>query len=124
MERRAASLGGGPVGRGHRRGRGQDDWLLLLEPQARELRDDRREAGGIALEREQADAGEGLLDPGRVDPRALGAQDPLGGGGLWVFVRVEELLVELLARPPADDLDRDVAPGLEARQTDHVLGQL
>ena len=33
---------------------------------------------------------------------------------------VPQLLVQLLARPRADELDRDVALGLLAREADHV----
>src|SRR5215207_10919987 len=92
-----ASLGGGPVGSVSRGGRGQDDGLLRLEPQARELGHDGGEPGWIALEREQPDAVEGLLHPGGVDARTIGPEDPVGRGRLRALVGVEELLVELLA---------------------------
>ena len=44
--------------------------------------------------------------------------------GRDVVVRRPELLVELLARPGADDLDRDVSLGLPAGQADHLPGEL
>ena len=73
-----------------------------------ELGDLRRQRRRVALQHEQPDLGEGLVHERRRERRALGAQDALGGGRLGALVGVEELLVQLLARSPADDLDLDV----------------
>ncbi len=51
-----------------------------------------------------------------MDLRVAGIRDRLA-------VR-PELLVELLARPRADELDADVALGLLARQLDHVAREI
>src|SRR5437763_1183376 len=73
-----------------------------------ELRDDRRQTGRIALVDALLDAREGLLDPVGVQHRALGGDDLLGLGLARPLVGVEEVLVDLLARPRAHDLDGDV----------------
>ena len=57
-----------------------------------------------------------VLDPGRIERLAVGAEDLLRRSRLRALVGVEQFLVELLAGPGADDLDRDVALGLEARR--------
>ena len=44
--------------------------------------------------------------------------------GVTVSVLRPELLVQLLARPRADELDRDVRPGLLAREADHRVGEV
>src|SRR5205823_3800099 len=84
------------------------------ESLAREVGDVLRQRGRVRLEHEEVDLSEDLLDPGGIQCLALGAHDLLSGRGLRPFVRVEEVLVELLPWPGADDLDRDVAFGLEA----------
>ncbi len=44
--------------------------------------------------------------------------------GAWLLVAVEQLLVQLLASAPADDLDRHVAVGIQARELDHRASQI
>ena len=44
--------------------------------------------------------------------------------GRGALVAVEQLLVQLLARARSDDLDLDVAVGVEARELDHRARQL
>ncbi len=77
----------------------------------------------VALEHEQVDVREGPLHPFGVQALALGAEDLLGGRRLRALVGVEEILVKFLPGARADDLDRDVALGLEAGEADHRLRQ-
>src|ERR1700712_3026194 len=55
----------------------------------------RSKTGRIALQHEQADLVEHLVDDLRGALSALGAQDLLGRRRLWSLVGVEELLVQL-----------------------------
>src|SRR3954462_10048366 len=89
-------------------------------PVRRQCRDLRRKAGGVALQYEQRDLVEHGLDGARVERVAAGQRDLLRVRGLWALEGVEEVLVELLPRPAADDLDGDVLIGTQARQLDHV----
>src|SRR4051794_33050352 len=77
------SLGGG-LG-----GQGREDLTFRQQ-----LGDARREPGGIALEDQQADLVEGLLDPARIQRSAVGAVDLRRLGRVRALVRVEEVLVE------------------------------
>src|SRR5215207_47236 len=83
-----------------------------------------RQGGGVAVEHEPSDLVERLLLPGRIEARMLGPEDLLRRRRLRPLVRVEQLLVQLLARPRADHLDRDVALGLQSGEPDHVVRQL
>ncbi len=83
-----------------------------------------RRARRIALEHEQ-------IDLRRTSPRpkpGRGARVRRAGSSAraWagMLVRVEQILMELLAGTRADDLDRDVALGLEAGKPDHRLGEI
>ena len=96
----------------------------VLELRGRELGDLRRETGGIALEDEQADLGEHRLDGRHGQRLALGQQDLLGARRPRSLVGVEELLVDLLSRPAADDLHVDVALGVETGELDHRSSEL
>src|SRR3954454_25061176 len=91
------------------------DLWHLGRPQtgARERRHLGRQARRVDLQREQPDLVEDLFHPVGIERRSLGPQDALGGRRLRALVGVEELLVQLLPGPPADDLDRDVPPRLE-----------
>ena len=80
--------------------------------------------GGVAFQYEQVDLRERLLYPGRIEHFAIGSQDLLGRSGLRTLVRVKQILMEFLARTRPDDLDRDVALGLETGQPDHRLGEV
>src|SRR5438105_3463785 len=82
-------------------------------PRGRQLGHLVRQRRGIALEYEQVDLAEGVLDPARLERRALGAQDLLGDRRLRALVGVEEVLVEFLAGAHPDHLDADVTLGLE-----------
>src|SRR5215207_3411975 len=86
--------------------------------------DDGREARGVAGVDDILDRGERLVDPVGVERLALRDQDLLRRGGLRPLARIEQLLVDLLARPPAHDLDRDLLVRLVAREPDHVAGQV
>src|SRR4051794_23166043 len=79
-----------------------------------------RKALGVARVHELLDLGERLLDPLRVERRALRNEDPVLAGRARPLVAVEQLLVQLLAWPAADDLDRHVAVGLATRELDHL----
>src|SRR5215204_6288605 len=61
-----------------------------------------------------------VVEPDRIDRAARAAEDLRVGSGHSVFPTPPELLVELLARPRADELDRDLALGLLPGQRDHV----
>src|SRR5688572_33387039 len=68
----------------------------------------RGQPGRVALEHEQRDLVEHRVRRGRVERLALGPHDLLRGRRLLELVRVEQVLVELLARAPTDLLDGDV----------------
>jgi hypothetical protein len=80
-------------------------------------------AGGVALEHEQRDLIEHRLHDRGIERVAAGERDLVGGRGLGALVGVEEVLVELLAGAPADDLDGDVAGRGAARELDHVAAR-
>src|SRR3954466_8017203 len=69
--------------------------------QSRELGDLPCQPRRVALQHEQPDLVEHVVDRLGVGPLALGAQDALGPRLDPPFVGVEQLLVELLPRPPA-----------------------
>ena len=83
-----------------------------------------REARRVALEHEQRDLVEHRLDP-RPDRAASRSARRIrsAGVGLRALVGVEQLLVQLLARPPADDLDRDVAVRVAAPRARSCRGR-
>ncbi len=64
------------------------------------------------------------VEPLGVDRRPARARDLRVRRRRDLLVRPPELLVQLLARPHADELDRDVALGLPAREPDHVARQV
>src|SRR5260221_12531427 len=72
------------------------------------LGDGGREARRIAAVDDVLDARERLVDPVRVERRALGRDDLVRARRLGPLVGVVEVLVDLLARARTDDLDRDV----------------
>ena len=83
------------------------------------------EAGLIARRDQALEAAHGHLNPVGIErARADRADDPVGACRLRALVGVEELLVELLARADADDLDRDVDVGLVAGEPDHVAREV
>src|ERR1700733_14513322 len=96
----------------------------VREARTRQLRHVLGERGRIALEHEQVDLAEDVLDGLRVERLPGGPQDLLGGRRLRALVRVEQVLVELLPGTGADDLDRDVALWLEPGQPDHRLREV
>jgi len=71
------------------------------------------ERRGVALEHEQVDLAEDLLDRLGIERLAGGAEDLLSGRRLHPLVRVKEILMKFLSGARADDLDRDVALGLQ-----------
>src|SRR5215211_3881415 len=83
-----------------------------------------RERGAVAVVHELFNAREGALHPVGVERRPDRRHDLLGGGGVRPLTRVEQLLVHLLAGAPADHLHADVHVGLQARQADHVAGEV
>src|SRR5277367_5677386 len=89
-----------------------------LPARGRQLRDLRRQAGGVALEHQQPDLREHRLDRFARQRLALREQNLLGGGLASTLVAVEQLLVKLLAGPAPDDLDVDVPVGVQTRQVD------
>src|SRR4051812_35140852 len=76
----------------------------LEHPLGRQLRHGGGQAGGIAAVDDVLDARECLVNPLRIQRRALGGDDLLGARGARALVRIEEVLVHLLARARADDL--------------------
>ena len=78
----------------------------------------------VALGDELLQLGDPLLEPLGVDrgPRQLA--DLRVRRGRDLLTGADELLVELLARAHADELDLDIAIGLLARQADHVAGEI
>src|SRR5262249_53108392 len=78
----------------------------------------------VARPDETVELGQLLLEPRGVDLRPGYAEDlrvPRGPDGL---VLRPELLVELLARAGADDIDPDVAARLEPGKLDHVAREV
>src|SRR5207302_2620233 len=67
---------------------------------------------------------ERLLEPARVDHLPAHAQDLRMRRLLDRLGLAPEILVELLARPGADELDRNLGVGLLAREPNHLLRQL
>ena len=84
--------------------------LLGRRTGGRELADLGRQAGRIALEHEQRDLVEHRLHGGGIERIAARERDLVGGRGLGALEGVEQVLVQLLARSAAHDLDGDVAP--------------
>src|SRR5450755_1595831 len=83
-----------------------------------------RQRGRVTFQDEQVDLRERSLHPLGIKRVVAGALDPRRRRGLGVLVDVEQLLVELLPWLVADDLDGDVALGLQSRQPDHRPGEL
>ena len=74
------------------------------------------------LEHQQVDLVERALDPLRIERRRRSARTIFWAGvGCGRSYGLNRSSCELLARAGADDLDRDVALGLEPRQPDHRL---
>ena len=129
MEPKAAILGGRPAaarrtseGLGRRLGAGRS---AAAARAARQLGDLGGERGGVALQHEQADLVERLLDPGRVDRGRVGAQDLRRGRRLGLLVGVEQLLVQLLARARGRrSRSRCPCPGSSPEKRIMSLGQV
>src|SRR4051812_47895440 len=89
-----------------------------------ELGDGRGKIGGIAAVDDVLHARERLVYPLRIKRWPLGCHDLLSTGRPRPLVGVEQVLVDLLAWPGADDFYRNVDVRLLPRQPDHVARQV